>query len=70
MEHKKEQEGVHKAHKYIGISSEILSSSSSYESSKTLSEDSSDSVTKKKTTKPVTSFNKSSTFLAKHKYDN
>ena len=36
----------------------------------TSSDDSSDSVTRQKSTKPLTSSNKSSTFLTKHKYDN
>ena len=70
MEHAKEQEHVYTAQKYIGISSDSLSSFSSDNSSETLSDDSYDSGSKKKPTKPVTSYNKSSTFLAKRKSDN
>ena len=70
MEHAKEKERVHTAHKYIEISSDSSSSSSSDESSETSLDDSSDSSTRQKPTKPVTSSNKSSTFLAKLKSDN
>ena len=70
MEHAKEQERVHMAQKYIEILSDSSSSSSSDDSLETSSDDSSDSVTRQKPTKPVTSSNKSSTFLTKHKYDN
>ena len=66
----REKEKVCMAQKYIEISSDSLSSSSSYDSLETLSDDSSDSGTSKKQTKPVTSSNKSSTFPAKHKYGN
>ena len=70
MEHTKEQECVHTAQKYIEILSDSSSSLSSYDSSELYLEDSSDSGTREKPTKPVTSFNKSSTFPAKRKYDN
>ena len=70
MEDVKEQERVHKAHKYIEILTDSLSSSSSDNSSETPSNDSSDSDTTKKLTKPVTSSNKSSTVPAKLKSDN
>ena len=70
MEHAKEQERVNTAQKYI----EILSDSSSLFSldylSDTLSYYSYDSGTRQKTTKPVTSSNKSSTFPDKCKSDN
>ena len=66
----REQEHVNMAHNYIEISSDSLSSSSSDDSFETSSDDSYDSGTRQKTTKPVTSSNKSSTLLAKHKYDN
>ena len=66
----REKEKVCMAQKYIEISSDSLSSSSSYDSLETLSDDSSDSGTSKKQTKPVTSSNKSSTFPAKHKSGN
>ena len=42
MEHSKEQKRVHTARKYIKISSDSLSSSSSDDSLETLSDDSSD----------------------------
>ena len=58
------------AKNYVEISSDSLSSSSSYDSLETSSDDSSDSGTRQKSTKPVTSSNESSTFLAKRKYDN
>ena len=70
MEHVKEQERVHTAQKYFEISSDSLSSCSSDDSSKTSSDDSSGSVTRQKTTKTVSSSNKSSKFLAKRKSDN
>ena len=70
MEHAKEQERVHTEQKYTEISSYSSSSSPSDESSETSSNDSSDSGTSQKPTKPVTSSNKSSIFLAKHKSDN
>ena len=66
----REQERVHTAQKYIEISSDSLSSLSSYDSLETSSDDSSDSGTRQKPTKPVTSYNKLSTFSAKHKSDN
>ena len=58
IEHAKEKERVHTAQKYIKISSDSSSLLSSYYSSKTLSDDSSDSGTRQKLTKPVTPFNK------------
>ena len=58
------------AKNYVEISSDSLSSSSSYDSLETSSDDSSDSSTRKKPTKPVTPSDKSSTFLAKRKSDN
>ena len=70
MEHTKEHDCVHTAHKQIEISSVSLSSSSSDDSLETLSDGSSDSGTREKPTKPVTPSNKSSTFTAKHKSDN
>ena len=69
-EHAKEQERVHMAQKYIQILSDSSSSLSLYDSSEKSLDESSDSGIRKKPTKPVTSFNKSSTFLAKRKYDN
>ena len=66
----REQECVRMAHNYIEISSDYLSSSSSYDSLETSSDESSDSVKSQKPTKPVTSSNKPSTFPAKHKSDN
>ena len=70
MEHAKEQERVHTALKYIEMLYDSSSSLSSYYLSETLSDDSSDSGTRQKLTKPVTLYNKSSTFPAKRKYDN
>ena len=66
MENTKEQECVHTAQKYIEISSDSSSSSFSYDLFKTFLDNSSDSGTRQKTTNPVTSSNKSSTFTAKH----
>ena len=66
----REQERVDMAQNSIEISSDSSSSSSSHDLLETLSDDSSDSGTRQKPMKPVTSSNKSSTFLAKHKYDN
>ena len=57
-------------HNYIEILFDYSSSSSSDEQLETSSYDSYDSGTREKLTKPVTSSNKSSTFLAKHKSDN
>ena len=51
----------------IEISSEYLFSLSSYDSLETSYVESSDSGTRQKPTKPVTSSNKSSIFPAKHK---
>ena len=65
-----EQERVFMAQNYIVILSESLSSSSSYQLLETLSDDPSDSGTRQEPTKPVTSSNKSSKFLAKHKSGN
>ena len=48
----------------------LSESSSSYDSLETLSDDSSDPVRRQIPTKPVTSSNKPSKFLAKHKSDN
>ena len=70
MEHAKEQERVHRAHKYIQISSDSSSSFSSDDSSETSSDDLSNSGTSPKTTKPVMSSNKSFTFPAKLKSAN
>ena len=70
MENAKEQECVHGAQKYIEISSDSSSSLSSDDSLEELSDESSDSSSRQKPTKPVTSSNKSSTFLAKRKSDN
>ena len=70
MEHAKEQECVHMAQKHIEISSDSLSSSSSYDLLETLLDDSSDSVISQKPTKTVMSSNKSSTVPAKRKSDN
>ena len=58
MEHAKEQERVHTAQKYIEFFSDSSSSLSSYALSETLSDDSSDSGTRQKPTKPVMSSNK------------
>ena len=66
----REQENVHMAQNYIESSSDSSSSSLSDNSLETLSDDSSDLVTRKKPNKPVMSYNKPSTFLAKHKSDN
>ena len=62
-----EEERVCMSQNTIIISSD---SYSSYESLETLSDDSYDSGRRKIPAKPVTSSNKSSTFLAKHKSDN
>ena len=70
MEHTKEQERVHTAHKYIEILSDSSSSSSLYDSLETSSDDSYDLGTRQKQTKPVTLYNKSFTFLAKQNSDN
>ena len=67
MRHAKEQKRVHMAQKYIEISYYY---SSSYDSLETSSDDSYDSDTSQKPAKPVTSSNKSSTYLAKRKSDN
>ena len=64
-----EQECVRMAQNYIVISSDSSSSLSSVDLLETSSDDSSDSGTRQKPTKPVTSYNKSSTFPAKHRYD-
>ena len=69
IEHAKEQERVHTAHKYIDFSSDSSSFLSSDDSSETSPDDSSDSGTRQKPTKPVSSSNKSSTFPAKRKSD-
>ena len=58
------------AQNYIEIFSDSSSSLSSGDSLETLLDDSSDSGTRQKPTKPVTSSNKSSTFPARHKSDN
>ena len=70
IEHAKEQERVHTAQKYIKILSDSLFSLSSDNLSEKSSDESSDSGTRQKPTKPVSSYNKSSTFQAKRKYDN
>ena len=70
MEHAKKQERVHMAQKYIDISSTFSSSLFSDDSLETSSDESSDWGASKKSTKPMTSPNKPSTFLAKHKSDN
>ena len=70
MEHTKEQECVHMAHEYIEILSDSLSSSSLDEPLETSSDDSSDSGTRQKPTKPLKSSNKLSIFTAKRKSDN
>ena len=70
IQYAQEQKCVHTAQKYIDIFSDSLSSSSSYDPLETSSGYSSDSGTSQKTTKPVTSFNKLSTFPAKRKSDN
>ena len=56
--------------KYIGISSDFLSSSSSDDLSETSSDEEYDSGIRQKSTKPVTSSNKPSPFPAKRKSDN
>ena len=66
----REQERVRMAQNTIEIQSASSSSLSSDYSLETLSDDSSDSGTSQKPTKPVTSSNKSSTFLDKQKSDN
>ena len=66
----REQERVHTAQKYIEILSDSLYSSSSDDSLKTSSSDSSDSSKRQNPTKPMMLYNKSSTFLTKHKFDN
>ena len=70
IEHAKEQECVHTAHKYIEILSNSSSSFSSDDSSETSLDDSSDLGTWQNPTKPVTSSNKSSTYPVKIKSDN
>ena len=55
---------------YIEFFFDSLSSSSSYDSLETFSDDSYDSGIRQKPTKPVTSSNKSSAFTSKHKSDN
>ena len=66
----KEKERVRMGHKYSEILSNSSSSSSSDESLETSPNDSSDSGTRQEPIKPVTSFNKSSTFWANRKSDN
>ena len=63
----REEDHVRMAQNIILISSE---SSSSDDSLEKYSDDSSDSGTRKIPTKPVMSYNKSSTFMAEHKSDN
>ena len=67
MDTTRKEECVRIEHNTIIMLSE---SSSSYDSLETFSDDSSDSERRQIPTKPVTSSNKSSTFLAKHKSDN
>ena len=64
------KERVHMAQNYIEISSDSSSSSSSDDLLETSYDESYDSGTSQKPTKPVTSSNKLSTFLAKHKSGN
>ena len=66
----RKQKLVRMAQITIEISSDYSSSSSSDDLLETLSDNSSDSGTRQKPTKLVTSSNKSSTFPAKHKSDN
>ena len=66
----REKECVRITQNYIEMLSDSSSSSSSEDSLEISYDDSSDSGTRKKPTKPVTSYNKSSTFPAKHKSDN
>ena len=66
----REKECVHTAQKHIEILSDSSSSSSSDESLETSYDDSSPSGKRQKSTKPMTSSNKSSIFTAKHKSDN
>ena len=54
MEHAKEQEHVHMVHKYIESLSDSSSSFSSYDLLETSNDDSYDSGTRQKPTKPVT----------------
>ena len=63
----REEERVRMAHNTIVILSKFSSSDKSLE---TLSDDSSGSGRRQIPTKPVMSYNKSSTFLVKHKSDN
>ena len=63
----REQELFPMAHNTIVILSGSLYLDDSLE---TLSGESSDSGTRQIPTKPVTSYNKSSTFMSRHKYDN
>ena len=66
----REQERIQISHNYIKVFSDSSSSSPSDDSLETSADDLYDSGTRQKPTKPVTSSNKSSTFQAKHKYDN
>ena len=70
MEHANQQERVHTAKKQIYLSSNSLSYLSSYDSSERLLDESSDSGTRQKLTKPVSSSNKSSTFQVKLRSNN
>ena len=70
MEHAKEKGRVCTAQKYIEIPFDSSSLLSSDDWAETLSDESSDSGTRQKSTKPVTSYNKSSTFPAKYNSDN
>ena len=70
MEHAKEQELAHTARNAIYIFSGSSSSSSSDDSSETSLDDSCDSGTRQKSTKPVSSSNKSSKFQEKLRADN
>ena len=66
----REQEHVRMAQKNIEILYDSSFLSFSDDSLEKLSGESSDSGTRQKPTKPVTSYNKSSTFTTKHKSDN
>ena len=66
----REEECLRMVQNTIEIPSDSLSSSYSDYLLKQFSDDSSDSVTRQIPTKPATSYNKSSTFPAKHKYHN
>ena len=70
MEHAKEQKRVHMVWNYIYLLSYSSFSLSSDDSSETSLDDSYDSGTRQKPTKPVTSSDKSSTFSARRKSDN